>query len=37
MPTVHYLWDELDDNILEEYDDAGNVIAEFTHEPGLHG
>lgn len=37
MPTVHYLWDELDDNVMEECDENGNVIAEYTHEPGLHG
>jgi len=37
MPAVHYFWDELDDNIAAEFDDAGNVIAEYTHEPGLRG
>lgn len=37
MPTVHYVWDELEDNIMEECDDNGNVLVEYTHEPGLHG
>lgn len=37
MPAVHYFWDELDDNIVAEYDDAGNVIAEYNYEPGRHG
>lgn len=37
MPAVNYLWNPLSDNIDEEYDDDGNVLASYTHEPGLHG
>jgi RHS repeat-associated protein len=37
MPTTYFDWDELADNTDAEYDEAGNVVAEYTHEPGLHG
>ena len=37
MVAVNYDWDELEDNIVEEYDDSGNAIAEYTTEPYLHG
>ena len=37
MPTTYYDWDELEDNIDAEHDEAGNLVAEYTHEPGLHG
>ena len=37
MPTTYYDWDELEDNIAAEHDEAGNLIAEYTHEPGFHG
>jgi hypothetical protein len=33
MVAVNYLWDELEDNIDEEYDDSGNSVAEYTTEP----
>jgi RHS repeat-associated protein len=37
MPVVNYDWDELEDNIVEEFDDAGNTLAEYTTEPDLFG
>ena len=37
MSVVNYDWDELEDDIVEEYDDPGNTIAENTTEPGLFG
>lgn len=37
MPGVNYLWDPIGDNIVREFDDDGNVIADYTYEPGLHG
>jgi RHS repeat-associated protein len=37
MPTTHFIWDSLDDNLLMEKDGNGNTLAEYTHEPGLHG
>jgi len=37
MVAVNYDWDELEDNIDEEYDDAGNPVAEYTTEPYLYG
>jgi RHS repeat-associated protein len=33
----HFLWDPIEDNIVEEFDDAGNTIADYTTEPFLHG
>jgi RHS repeat-associated protein len=37
MPVVNYDWDELEDNIVEEFDDVGNTLAEYTTEPDLFG
>jgi RHS repeat-associated protein len=37
MTIVNYDWDEDEDNIVEEYDDTGNTVAEYTTEPGLYG
>ena len=37
MPSVHYFWDPIEDNIIQERDDDGNLIAEYATEPGLHG
>jgi RHS repeat-associated protein len=37
MPVTHYIWDEVNDTLLEERDEAGNTIAEYTHEPGQCG
>jgi len=37
MVAINYDWDELEDNIDEEYDDSGATIAEYTTEPELYG
>lgn len=37
MPTTYYIWDEVNDTLLMEKDEAGNTIAEYTHEPGQFG
>lgn len=37
MPVVNYDWDEIEDNVAEEFDDTGTTIAEYTNEPRLHG
>ena len=37
MVAVNYLWNPINDNIIEEFDDAGNTIAEYTTEPDLYG
>ena len=37
MPIIEYEWDDFDDTIIGEYDDNGDVIAEYDREPGLHG
>jgi RHS repeat-associated protein len=37
MPVVNYLWDTVEDNIVEEFDDAGTSIAEYTTEPAVFG
>lgn len=37
MTIVNYDWDEDEDNIVEEYDDTGATIAEYTTEPDLFG
>ena len=37
MPRTYYLWDEVNDTLLEETDEAGNRIAQYTHEPGQFG
>jgi len=37
MVAVNYLWNPINDNIVREFDDAGNTIAEYTTEPGLYG
>jgi hypothetical protein len=33
MAAANYDWDDLEDNIVEEYDDVGNSIADYTTEP----
>ena len=33
----HFLWDPVEDNIIEEFDDAGNTTADYTTEPYLYG
>lgn len=37
MTIVNYDWDEDEDNIVEEYDDTGTTVAEYTTEPALFG
>jgi len=37
MTAVNYLWNPLNDNIVEEFDDLGNTIAEYTTESELFG
>jgi RHS repeat-associated protein len=37
MTIVNYDWDEDEDNIVEEYDDVGTIVAEYTTEPGPYG
>jgi RHS repeat-associated protein len=37
MARTYYLWDEENDTLLAETDEAGNTIAEYTHEPGRYG
>jgi len=37
MPTTYYEWDPISDNIVAERDENGNVIVEYTTEPGYHG
>lgn len=36
MPR-HFIWDSLEDNITEEFDDGGNVTAEYMTEPVRYG
>ena len=36
MPEIEYVWDELSDNVIEEYED-GVLTMSYTHEPGLYG
>lgn len=36
MAKTTYVWDELSDNVVQEYE-GGVVTAEYTHEPGLYG
>lgn len=36
MPKTTYVWDEVSDSVIEEYE--GNVLSvSYTHEPGLYG
>ena len=36
MAKTTYVWDELSDNVIDEYED-GVLSASYTHEPGLYG
>lgn len=36
MPEIEYVWDELSDNVIEEYED-GVLSVSYDHEPGLYG
>jgi RHS repeat-associated protein len=35
--ATNFFWDDLEDNIIEEYNDAGVTIAEYTTEPDHFG
>ena len=37
MATTYFFWDDLEDNIVEEYDEAGQTIADYTTEPDHFG
>jgi len=37
MTAVNYLWNPLNDNIVEEFDDAGGTVTEYTTEPSHFG
>ena len=37
MARTYYEWDEVNDTLLRETDEAGNTIAEYTHEPTRYG
>lgn len=37
MPVIKYIWDPESDNILAETDEHGNILVEYTYEPGYHG
>ncbi len=36
MPKTTYVWDELSDNVIEEYE-GGVLTASYSHEPGFYG
>ena len=36
MAKTTYVWDELSDNVIEEYED-GTLSVSYDHEPGLYG
>lgn len=36
MPKTEYIWDELSDNVIEEYED-GVLSVSYTHESALYG
>ncbi len=37
MAHVKYFWDEIEDNVIREYDENNNTIAHYTTEPELYG
>jgi hypothetical protein len=37
MPVTNYIWDELNDTLLMETDEVGQVSAVYTNEPGQYG
>jgi RHS repeat-associated protein len=37
MAVMNFEWDDLEDNIVAEYDDAGNTLVHYTTEPALYG
>lgn len=34
---TRYLWDPIEDNVIAEFDEGGNLIVEYTTEPELYG
>src|SRR5262245_59157760 len=37
MPHVNYFWDEIEDNVVHEYDGENKSIANYTTEPKRYG
>ena len=37
LASTTYYWDEVNDNLFGEEDESGDVVASYTHEPGLYG
>lgn len=37
MAHVKYFWDEIEDNVVREYDESNNTIAQVTTEPSRYG
>ena len=37
MPVNRYIWDHVDDRVLQETDENGNVLVTYTYEPGPDG
>ena len=37
MPVTNYIWDEVNDTLLMEKDEAGDTTAAYTYEPGQYG
>lgn len=37
MPEINYFWDEIEDNVIEEYDENGSTTASYMTEPTLYG
>lgn len=37
MPETNYFWDEMEDNVMEEFDENGNTIVAYDNEPALYG
>jgi RHS repeat-associated protein len=35
--ATYFFWDEVEDNVIREYDDNNNTIAHYTTEPTLYG
>ena len=35
--TTYYFWDEIEDNVVREYDENNNTVARYATEPTLYG
>jgi len=35
--TTYYFWDEIEDNVVREYDENNNTLVSYTTEPTLYG